>query len=50
MYTGAGLRPRALDVVLGVFKAYSTRVGAGPLPTELLDETGELIRQNDCPT
>jgi len=45
VYAGAGLRPRALDTVLGVFKAYTTRVGAGPMPTELLDETGELIRK-----
>jgi adenylosuccinate synthase len=45
VYVGAGLRPRALDCVLGVFKAYTTRVGAGPMPTELTDETGELIRQ-----
>lgn len=44
VYTGAGLRPRALDWVVAVFKAYTTRVGAGPMPTELLDETGELIR------
>ncbi|MEE9284397.1 MAG: adenylosuccinate synthase [Dehalococcoidia bacterium] len=45
VYVGAGLRPRALDSVLGVFKAYATRVGAGPMPTELHDETGELIRE-----
>ncbi|MCH7553690.1 MAG: adenylosuccinate synthase [Chloroflexi bacterium] len=45
VYTGAGIRPRALECVLGVFKAYTTRVGTGPMPTELLDETGELIRQ-----
>ncbi|MSQ25535.1 MAG: adenylosuccinate synthase [Dehalococcoidia bacterium] len=44
VYPGAGLRPRALDHILGVFKAYTTRVGTGPMPTELLDETGELIR------
>ena len=42
---GLGLLPSQIDVVLGVFKAYSTRVGAGPLPTELLDETGETIRE-----
>jgi adenylosuccinate synthase len=42
---GAGIPPMSVDRVLGVFKAYSTRVGAGPLPTELLDATGELIRQ-----
>jgi len=34
-----------IDRVLGVFKAYTTRVGAGPMPTELLDEVGEKIRK-----
>lgn len=42
---GAGVSPRHVDRILGVYKAYSTRVGAGPLPTELLDETGDLIRE-----
>ena len=42
---GAGIAPVHVDRVIGVFKAYSTRVGGGPMPTELLDETGELIRQ-----
>jgi adenylosuccinate synthase len=42
---GAGIGPRHLSLSLGVFKAYQSRVGAGPMPTELLDETGELIRQ-----
>ena len=42
---GAGLSPTRLDRVLGVYKAYCTRVGGGPLPTELHDETGELIRE-----
>jgi adenylosuccinate synthase len=41
---GAGVPPISVDRVLGVFKAYSTRVGAGPLPTELDDATGQLIR------
>ncbi|HLL50177.1 MAG TPA: adenylosuccinate synthetase, partial [Thermomicrobiales bacterium] len=41
---GAGIPPMSVDRVLGVFKAYSTRVGAGPLPTELSDATGQLIR------
>jgi adenylosuccinate synthase len=41
---GAGVAPTQVDRVLGVYKAYSTRVGAGPMPTELLDDTGELIR------
>jgi adenylosuccinate synthase len=42
---GAGIGPRHLSLSVGVFKAYQSRVGAGPMPTELLDETGELIRQ-----
>jgi adenylosuccinate synthase len=42
---GAGVPPTSVERVLGVFKAYSTRVGAGPLPTELGDETGQLIRE-----
>lgn len=41
---GAGVAPTQVERVLGVYKAYSTRVGAGPMPTELLDETGEKIR------
>lgn len=43
--TGCGIGPKAIDYVLGVAKAYSTRVGSGPYPTELHDELGELIRQ-----
>jgi adenylosuccinate synthase len=42
---GAGLGPRRIDRVVGIFKAYNTRVGAGPMPTELKDETGHLIRE-----
>ncbi|MCC6790674.1 MAG: adenylosuccinate synthase [Thermomicrobiales bacterium] len=42
---GAGIPPTSVERVLGVYKAYSTRVGAGPLPTELNDETGQLIRE-----
>jgi len=42
---GAGLGPTVITSALGVFKAYCTRVGSGPMPTELEDETGELIRQ-----
>jgi adenylosuccinate synthase len=42
---GAGLGPREIDRVLGVFKAYNTRVGAGPMPTELKDKIGDLIRE-----
>ncbi len=42
---GAGLGPTKISQVLGVFKAYCTRVGSGPMPTELTDETGNLIRE-----
>ncbi|HSP06321.1 MAG TPA: adenylosuccinate synthase [Acidobacteriota bacterium] len=43
--TGLGIGPKHVHKVLGVSKAYVTRVGGGPLPTELLDETGEYIRK-----
>jgi adenylosuccinate synthase len=43
--TGSGIGPRAIGNVLGIAKAYTTRVGSGPFPTELLDATGELIGQ-----
>jgi len=43
--TGAGIGPAAIDYVLGVTKAYTTRVGAGPFPTELFDETGARIAE-----
>jgi adenylosuccinate synthase len=42
---GAGLGPPGIDRVLGIFKAYTTRVGAGPMPTEIKDKIGELIRR-----
>ena len=42
---GAGVAPTQVERVLGVYKAYSTRVGAGPMPTELHDDVGEEIRQ-----
>jgi adenylosuccinate synthase len=42
---GCGLGPTAVDYVLGISKAYSTRVGGGPYPTELKDETGERLRK-----
>jgi adenylosuccinate synthase len=42
---GVGLGPRRVDRVVGIFKAYDTRVGAGPMPTELRDKTGDLIRE-----
>ena len=41
--TGTGLGPRAFDYVIGIVKAYTTRVGAGPFPTELFDENGEHL-------
>jgi adenylosuccinate synthase len=41
--TGTGLGPRVFDAVLGIVKAYTTRVGAGPFPTELFDEYGEHL-------
>jgi adenylosuccinate synthase len=43
--TGLGIAPRHIGEVYGIFKAYSTRVGSGPFPTELLDEQGEQIRK-----
>lgn len=43
--TGLGIAPRHIGEVYGIFKAYSTRVGSGPFPTELLDEEGELLRK-----
>ena len=42
--TGLGIPPSKIDGVLGIVKAYTTRVGAGPLPTELKDEVGEGLR------
>ena len=43
--TGVGIGPKRVGKVVGVVKAYGTRVGAGPFPTELLDETGDRIRE-----
>jgi adenylosuccinate synthase len=43
--TGLGVGPRAIDRVLGVAKAYTTRVGAGPLPTELTGAMGDRLRE-----
>ena len=43
--TGLGIGPNKIGRVFGIMKAYCTRVGAGPFPTELFDETGALIRQ-----
>jgi adenylosuccinate synthase len=42
---GAGLSPRSIDHVVGVYKAYITRVGSGPMPTELFDVTGKELRR-----
>jgi adenylosuccinate synthase len=41
---GAGLPPRSIDRVIGVYKAYITRVGSGPMPTGLFDSLGEILR------
>ena len=43
--TGLGIPPQAIAGVVGVFKAYSTRVGGGPMPSEMLDETGDELRE-----
>jgi adenylosuccinate synthase len=43
--TGSGVGPNRLDRIVGIVKAYTTRVGAGPFPTELFDEQGEWLRQ-----
>lgn len=43
--TGLGIAPTRIGHVIGIFKAYCTRVGSGPFPTELEDETGESIRK-----
>ena len=44
--SGLGIAPNRIGKVYGIFKAYCTRVGTGPFPTELFDETGETLRQN----
>jgi adenylosuccinate synthase len=46
--TGLGISPRSIGDVFGIFKAYCTRVGSGPFPTELSDATGELLRKKGC--
>lgn len=43
--TGSGVAPTCLDGTLGILKAYTTRVGGGPFPTELEDDTGEFLRE-----
>ncbi len=44
--TGLGIAPQRIGRVIGVFKAYCTRVGSGPFPTELLNDTGESLREH----
>jgi adenylosuccinate synthase len=43
--TGCGVGPTSIDTVVGIVKAYTTRVGNGPFPTELLDKSGERLRE-----
>jgi adenylosuccinate synthase len=43
--TGSGIPPREVDMTIGVFKAYTSRVGYGPMPTELLGEEGDVLRE-----
>ena len=45
---GAGFGPAHIDAVVGIMKAYTTRVGAGPFPTELFDETGRQLQEKGC--
>jgi adenylosuccinate synthase len=44
--TGSGIGPNRIDRVIGIVKAYTTRVGSGPFPTELFDASGEFLRKN----
>jgi adenylosuccinate synthase len=44
--SGLGISPHRIGRIYGIFKAYCTRVGSGPFPTELLDETGATLRKN----
>jgi adenylosuccinate synthase len=43
--TGLGVAPNTIGEIFGIFKAYSTRVGSGPFPVELFDETGDKLRE-----
>ena len=43
--TGAGIGPKCIDDIIGIVKAYTTRVGEGPMPTELFDETGKHLSE-----
>jgi adenylosuccinate synthase len=44
--SGLGISPHRIGRIYGIFKAYCTRVGSGPFPTELMDETGTILRRN----
>ncbi|OQY29599.1 MAG: adenylosuccinate synthase [Candidatus Cloacimonetes bacterium 4572_55] len=46
LFSGTGVNPGQLDEIIGIAKAYQTRVGDGPFPTELIDETGDKLRQS----
>lgn len=46
--TGLGISPRLVGEIFGIFKAYCTRVGSGPFPTELSDSTGDILRNKGC--
>jgi adenylosuccinate synthase len=46
--TGLGVSPKQIGDIFGIFKAYCTRVGSGPFPTELNDQTGETLRKTGC--
>jgi len=46
--SGLGISPTHIKEVFGIFKAYCTRVGSGPFPTELHDSTGEMLRKKGC--
>jgi len=45
VFTGLGISPRAIAGIAGVFKAYCTRVGSGPMPTEMTNDVGDVIRE-----
>ncbi len=45
---GSGFGPAHIDAVVGIMKAYTTRVGSGPFPTELFDETGNQLQEKGC--
>jgi len=45
VFSGTGLSPKAVDRVIGISKAYTTRVGEGPFPSELKDESGRILRE-----